>query len=104
MINKSKKKMKYTRIVVTGCLTTVDGGITAHCITIMNCADCDLIAFMEFMVNHCDSCKGKMYATARKLGLELFPTAPHTKITEKGEIVYVTFLLDVCPTWTRGVA
>jgi fatty acid synthase subunit alpha len=74
--------------ILFGHLTTVDGGITAHCITIMNHADCDLIMFMEFMVNRCDSCKGEMYTTARKLGHELFPTAPHTKITEKGEIVY----------------
>ena len=37
----------------------------------MNCADPDLIKFMEFMVKRCDPAKGKTYATAKKLGQEL---------------------------------
>jgi fatty acid synthase subunit alpha len=73
------------------------------------------------LVNRCDPAKGKIYATAKKLGQELsnncrgvvsqpslykmvrcisgvcikfhkstsyFPTARHTEITEKGEIIY----------------
>jgi len=72
----------------------------------MNRADPDLLKFMEFMVNRCNPAKGEMYATAKELGHELlencrgivgqlplykdvtFPTAPHTEISEKGEIVY----------------
>ena len=57
--------------ILFGRLTTVDHEITAHCIAIMNHADPDLIKFMEFMVNHCDPAKGKMYVTAKKLGQEL---------------------------------
>ncbi|KAI0264369.1 fatty acid synthase [Gloeopeniophorella convolvens] len=92
--------------ILFGRLKTVDREITARCIAIMNRADPDLIKFMEYMVSHCDPTKGETYAHARKLGQELldncrgvvgqpplykdvtFPTAPHTEITEKGEIVY----------------
>ena len=49
--------------ILFGRLTTVDREITACCITIMNCDDCDLIKFMEFMVNQCDPAKGETYAT-----------------------------------------
>jgi fatty acid synthase subunit alpha len=54
-----------------GRLTTIDHGITAHCIAIMNRADPDLIKFMEFMVHRCDPAKGETYATRKKLGQEL---------------------------------
>jgi hypothetical protein len=37
----------------------------------MNCADPDLIKFMEFMVNRRDPSKAETYATAKKLGQEL---------------------------------
>jgi 3-oxoacyl-ACP reductase-like protein len=58
--------------ILFGRLTTVDSEITARCIAIMNRADPDLIKFMEFMVNRCDPAKGETYATAKKLGQELF--------------------------------
>src|SRR6266576_3181697 len=54
-----------------GHLTTIDREITACCIAIMNCPDSNLIKFMEFMINCCDSAKGEMYATAKKLGQKL---------------------------------
>jgi hypothetical protein len=57
--------------ILFGRLTTVDCEITARCIAIMNRADCDLIKFMEFMVNRCDPAKGETYATVKKLGQEL---------------------------------
>ncbi|KAH9973269.1 hypothetical protein BGW80DRAFT_1459169 [Lactifluus volemus] len=40
-------------------LTTVDREITARCVAIMVHADPDLIQFMEFMVNRCDTSKGE---------------------------------------------
>ena len=49
--------------ILFGRLTTVDREITACCIAIMNRDDCDLIKFMEFMVNQCDPAKGETYAT-----------------------------------------
>jgi len=52
-------------------ITTIDREITTCCIAIMNCADPDLIKFMEFMVNWCDPAKGETYATGKKLGQEL---------------------------------
>ena len=57
--------------ILFGCITTIDRKITAHCIAIMNCADPDLIKFMEFMVNWCNPTKGETYATGKKLGQEL---------------------------------
>jgi 3-oxoacyl-ACP reductase-like protein len=57
--------------ILSSRLTTVDREITARYIAIMNCANPDLIKFMEFMVNCCDPTKGEMYATAKKLGQEL---------------------------------
>ena len=57
--------------ILFGRLATVDREITARCIAIMDRADPDLIKFMEFMPNRCDSAKGETYRTAKKLGKEL---------------------------------
>jgi len=53
-------------------LATIDGEeVTACCVVIMDCADLDLIKFVDFMVNHCEPANGETYATAMKLGQEL---------------------------------
>ena len=66
--------------ILLGHFTTVGCEIIASCITISNCADADLIEFIEFMVNPCDAAKGETYATAKKLGQELFDKCRGTAI------------------------
>ncbi|KAF8969171.1 fatty acid synthase [Flammula alnicola] len=92
--------------IVFGRLTTVDREITARCIAILNRADPDMLQYMQYYIDHCDPSKGETYKLAKEFGQQLidntfevigqppvykdvtFPTAPHTEVTEKGEIKY----------------
>ncbi|KAJ7077160.1 fatty acid synthase [Mycena belliarum] len=92
--------------IIFGRLTTVDRDITARCIALMNRADPEVLAYMQYNIDHCDPNKGETYKLAKQFGQQLidntreaigqpplykdvtFPTAPHTEVTSKGEIVY----------------
>ncbi|KZP00458.1 fatty acid synthase [Calocera viscosa TUFC12733] len=92
--------------IIFGRLTTVDREITARCIAIMNRADPALLRYMQYRVNQVDATKGETYKLAKQFGQQLldnckevvsesprykdvtFPTAPHTEVTAKGDIVY----------------
>ncbi|KAJ7019830.1 fatty acid synthase [Mycena alexandri] len=65
-----------------------------------------LLAYMQYNIDHCDPSKGDNYKLAKNFGQQLidntreaigqppvykdvtFPTAPHTEVTAKGDIVY----------------
>ncbi|KAF7312560.1 Fatty acid synthase subunit alpha [Mycena indigotica] len=92
--------------IIFGRLTTVDRDITARCIALMNRADPEVLAYMQYNIDQTDPTKGETYALAKKFGQQLidnvrevigkdplykdvtFPTAPHTEVTAKGDIVY----------------
>ncbi|KAF7374647.1 Fatty acid synthase subunit alpha [Mycena sanguinolenta] len=92
--------------IIFGRLTTVDRDITARCIALMNRADPEVLAYMQYNIDHCDPNKGDNYKLAKQFGQQLidntrevlgqppvykdvtFPTAPHTEVTAKGDIVY----------------
>ncbi|KAI0749711.1 fatty acid synthase [Daedaleopsis nitida] len=92
--------------IIFGRLTTVDREITARCIAIMNRADPDLLEYMQYYIDRCDPERGENYKLAKQFGQQLidncrevvgnpplyrdvtFPTAPHTEVTEKGDIIY----------------
>ncbi|KAJ7158521.1 fatty acid synthase [Mycena filopes] len=92
--------------IIFGRLTTVDRDITARCIALMNRADPELLAYMQYNIDHCDPNKGDNYKLAKNFGQQLidntreaigqppvykdvtFPTAPRTDVTAKGDIVY----------------
>ncbi|KZT29627.1 fatty acid synthase [Neolentinus lepideus HHB14362 ss-1] len=92
--------------IIFGRLTAIDREITARCIAIMNRADPELITYMQYYIDRCDATRGETYALAKQFGQQLidncaevlgqpprykdvtFPTAPHTEVTDKGEIVY----------------
>ncbi|KAJ6477506.1 fatty acid synthase, partial [Mycena sanguinolenta] len=92
--------------IIFGRLTALDRDITARCIALMNRADPELLAYMQYTVDQCDPNKGDNYKLAKQFGQQLidntrevlgqppvykditFPTAPHTEVTAKGDIVY----------------
>ncbi|KAF8577776.1 fatty acid synthase [Ramaria rubella] len=92
--------------IIHGRLTTVDREITARCIAIMNRADPALLEYMQYHINTCDPSRGETYQLAKEFGQQLidncreavgqpplykdvtFPTAPHTEVNAKGDIVY----------------
>ncbi|KAF5382044.1 hypothetical protein D9615_004428 [Tricholomella constricta] len=92
--------------IIFGRLTTVDREITARCIALLNRADPEMLAYMQYNINQCDPSKGVTYKLAKEFGQRLidntrevigkppvykdvtFPTAPHTEVTAKGDIVY----------------
>ncbi|EIW84299.1 fatty acid synthase [Coniophora puteana RWD-64-598 SS2] len=92
--------------IIHGRLTTVDRELTARCIQLLNRADPELLAYMQYNIDRLDPSKGDTYALTKQFGQELidntkevlgkppvykdvtFPTAPHTEVTEKGDIVY----------------
>lgn len=92
--------------IIHGRLTTVDREITARCIALLNRADPDMLEYMEYYIEHCDASKGENYKLAKEFGQQFidntrevlgkppvykdvtFPTAPHTEVTAKGDIVY----------------
>ncbi|RDX41185.1 hypothetical protein OH76DRAFT_1502742 [Lentinus brumalis] len=93
--------------IIFGRLTTVDRELTARCIPIMNRADPELIMYVQYYIDQqCDAERGETYKLAKQFGQQFtdncrevvgqpplykditFPTAPHTEVTEKGDIVY----------------
>ncbi|KAI0685962.1 fatty acid synthase [Cytidiella melzeri] len=92
--------------IIFGRLTTVDREITARCIQIMNRADPELVTYMQYYIDKCDPNRGETYKLAKHFAQQLidncrevvshpplykdvtFPTAPHTEVTAKGDIVY----------------
>ncbi|KAF8632253.1 hypothetical protein AX15_002000 [Amanita polypyramis BW_CC] len=92
--------------IIFGRLKTVDREITARCIALMNRADEHTLRYMQYYIDRCDASKGETYRLAKEFGQQLinntkevlgrppvykdvtFPTAPHTEVTEKGDIVY----------------
>ncbi|THH15787.1 hypothetical protein EW146_g4747 [Bondarzewia mesenterica] len=92
--------------IIFGRLTTVDREITARCIAIMNRADPELIKYMQHVIDQVDASRSETYSLAKKFGQQLidnchevvgqpplykdvtFPTAPHTEVNAKGDIVY----------------
>ncbi|KAF9467993.1 fatty acid synthase [Collybia nuda] len=92
--------------IIFGRLTTVDREITARCIALLNRADPDMLKYMQYNIDQCDPSKGETYKLAKEFGQQLidntrevvgqppvykdvtFPTAPHTEVTAKGDIVY----------------
>ncbi|KAI5122922.1 hypothetical protein M0805_007600 [Coniferiporia weirii] len=92
--------------IIFGRLTTVDREITARCIQIMNRADPTMLRYMQYHIDKVDPERGPTYKLAKQFGQQLidncslavnhgplykdvtFPTAPHTEITARGDIVY----------------
>ncbi|KAL0065236.1 fatty acid synthase alpha subunit Lsd1 [Marasmius tenuissimus] len=98
--------------ILFGRLTTVDREITARCIALLNRADPEMLAYMQYHIDRCDPNKGEKYKLAKEFGQQLidntrqilgqppvykdvtFPTAPHTEVTAKGEIVYTEVIRE----------
>ncbi|EAU85370.1 fatty acid synthetase alpha subunit [Coprinopsis cinerea okayama7 len=92
--------------IIHGRLRTVDREITARCIALLNRADADMLKYMQYYIDRVDPSKGPTYKLAKEFGQQLidnvkevlgkppmykdvtFPTAPHTEVTAKGDIVY----------------
>ncbi|CAD6885141.1 unnamed protein product [Tilletia caries] len=92
--------------IIHGELTTVDREITARCLTIMNRADQAMVDYMQFYIDRIDPSMGPNYELAKTFGQQLIdnckeamvesarykevhaPTAPHTEIDTRGNIVY----------------
>ncbi|EMD40218.1 hypothetical protein CERSUDRAFT_122278 [Gelatoporia subvermispora B] len=92
--------------IIFGRLNTINHDMTARCIAIMNHVDPELVTYMQSYINRCDPNRGKTYRLAKQFGQQLiencrevigqpplykdvtFPTAPHTEVTAKGNIVY----------------
>ncbi|WWC63190.1 uncharacterized protein I303_105790 [Kwoniella dejecticola CBS 10117] len=80
--------------------------LTSRCIAIMNRADPNLIQYMKYHIDNVDATKGANYEKVKKFGQILLencqevvdkppvyrdvalPTAPHTEVSAKGDIVY----------------
>ncbi|KAJ3783459.1 fatty acid synthase [Lentinula aff. detonsa] len=98
--------------IIFGRLTTVDREITARCIHLLNRADPEMLAYMQYNIDQCDPSKGDTYKLAKEFGQQLidnthqvigqppvykdvtFPTAPHTEVSSKGEIVYTEVMRE----------
>ncbi|TIC66451.1 hypothetical protein E3Q02_01872 [Wallemia mellicola] len=94
--------------IIFGRLTTVDRDITSRCLNIISRADPTLIDYMSYYIGNVNVELGPTYKLAKELGEQLlencreavkegegpkykdvtFPTAPHTEVTAKGDIVY----------------
>lgn len=57
--------------IIFGRLTTVDREITARCIAILNRADPELLAYMQYHIDQCDPSKGDNYKLAKEFGQRL---------------------------------
>ncbi|KAJ3916064.1 fatty acid synthase [Lentinula edodes] len=98
--------------IIFGRLTTVDREITARCIHLLNRADPEMLAYMQYNIDQCDPSKGDTYKLAKEFGQQLidnthqfigqppvykdvtFPTAPHTEVSSKGDIVYTEVMRE----------
>jgi hypothetical protein len=62
--------------IIFGRLTTVDQDITARiddarCISLLNCADPDLLTYMQYNIDQCDASRGDTYQLAKQFGRQL---------------------------------
>jgi len=57
--------------IIFGRLTTVDREITARCIHLLNRADPEMLAYMQYNIDHCDPSKGETYKLAKEFGQQL---------------------------------
>ena len=57
--------------IIFGWLTTLDREITARCIALLNRADPDMLQFMQYNINQCDTSKGETYRLAKEFGQKL---------------------------------
>ncbi|KAF9267936.1 fatty acid synthase [Marasmius fiardii PR-910] len=98
--------------ILFGRLTTVDREITARCIALLNRADPEMLTYMQYRIDRTDPNKGERYKLAKEFGQQLidntrqilgqppvykdvtFPTAPHTEVTAKGDIVYTEVMRE----------
>ncbi|WVO17734.1 hypothetical protein L204_105432 [Cryptococcus depauperatus] len=80
--------------------------LTSRCIAIMNRADPAFLKYMQYHIDHADPSQGPTYEKVKKFGQILLdnckevvgkppvyrdvalPTAPHTEVSAKGDIVY----------------
>ncbi|WWC90821.1 uncharacterized protein L201_005758 [Kwoniella dendrophila CBS 6074] len=80
--------------------------LTSRCIAIMNRADSNLVQYMKYHIDNVDASKGPNFEKVKKFGQILLencqevvdkppvyrdvalPTAPHTEVSAKGDIVY----------------
>ncbi|KIM70978.1 hypothetical protein PILCRDRAFT_830575, partial [Piloderma croceum F 1598] len=58
--------------IIFGHLTTVDQDITARINDArLNCADPDLLTYMQYNINQCDTSRGDTYQLAMQFGQQL---------------------------------
>ena len=57
--------------ILHGHLTTLDRELTARCINLLNCADPELLTYMQYHIDRCDATKGDTYVLAKQFGQEL---------------------------------
>lgn len=57
--------------IIFGRLTTVDREITARCIHLLNRADPEMLAYMQYNIDQCDPRKGETYKLAKEFGQQL---------------------------------
>lgn len=92
--------------IIAGRLTAVDREVARRCITLMSRADETLLNLMKYTINAVDPDEGPTYALAKEFGQQLIencreamsmpatfkeiyaPTAPHTIVDGKGNIIY----------------
>lgn len=92
--------------IIFGRLKVVDREIVSQCIRVMNRSNPTLLDFMQYHIDNCPTERGETYQLAKELGQQLtencrdvlgaapvykdvsIPTAPHTTIDGRGNIVY----------------
>jgi len=57
--------------IIFGRLTTVDREITARCIALLNRADPEMLAYMQYNIDQCDPSKGETYKLAKEFGQQM---------------------------------
>lgn len=92
--------------IIAGRLTAVDREVARRSLTLMSRADETLLSLMKYTIDSVDADEGPTYALAKEFGQQLIencreamsqpatfkevyaPTAPHTVIDSKGNIIY----------------